>query len=165
MEQQMKQRLVGAVTLVSLGVIFLPMIFDGSGYDRLPDADFDIPAQPEMIFDQSFENLPARGEVSVKKLLEDIDVRELPENPEQGAAAADWVVQAGVFSHENNARLRVRRLTDAGYNAQYQEQELAPGGEPRFLVEVGPGTEKQMQRTADKLRNEIGIKDVLIRRR
>ena len=42
-EQRIKQRLIGAVVLVALMVIILPLVFDGQGVQRLPDALFDMP--------------------------------------------------------------------------------------------------------------------------
>lgn len=47
LDAALKQRLVGAVVLVALAVIFLPMLLDGSGArDRLNE-DIAIPEQPE----------------------------------------------------------------------------------------------------------------------
>lgn len=45
-EQAIKQRLVGAIVLVSLVVIFLPFVFDGRGVEKLPAGLFDMPAAP-----------------------------------------------------------------------------------------------------------------------
>ncbi|MDD3448139.1 MAG: SPOR domain-containing protein [Gammaproteobacteria bacterium] len=46
MDRGLKQRLVGAAVLVALGVIFIPMILDGPGPDRVT-IQSDIPPQPE----------------------------------------------------------------------------------------------------------------------
>lgn len=43
----MKQRLVGAIVLVALAVIFLPMLLDGSGQSGPRDVAIDIPDQPQ----------------------------------------------------------------------------------------------------------------------
>ena len=43
----MKQRLVGAIVLVALAVIFLPMLLDGSGRPEQVDVRMDIPEEPE----------------------------------------------------------------------------------------------------------------------
>ena len=47
MESGLKQRLVGAVVLVALAVIFLPMLLDGSGARERLNEDIAIPEQPE----------------------------------------------------------------------------------------------------------------------
>lgn len=43
----MKQRVVGAIVLVALAVIFLPMLLDGSGRPGRVDLDVEIPEEPE----------------------------------------------------------------------------------------------------------------------
>lgn len=43
----MRQRLVGAIVLVALAVIFLPMLFDGSGRPEQLDVAVEIPDKPE----------------------------------------------------------------------------------------------------------------------
>lgn len=47
MDSGLKQRLVGAVVLVALAVIFLPMLLDGSGARERLNEDIAIPQQPE----------------------------------------------------------------------------------------------------------------------
>lgn len=47
MESTLKQRLVGAIVLVALAVIFLPMLLDGSGQSGPRDVAIDIPEQPQ----------------------------------------------------------------------------------------------------------------------
>lgn len=47
MDSGLKQRLVGAVVLVALAVIFLPMLLDGSGARERLNEDIAIPEQPE----------------------------------------------------------------------------------------------------------------------
>lgn len=45
MEQNLKQRLVGALVLISLAVIFLPLVFDGQ-QQRIDTAPYGIPEKP-----------------------------------------------------------------------------------------------------------------------
>ena len=47
MDPALKQRLVGAVVLVALAVIFLPMLLDGSGAREQLDEEIAIPEKPE----------------------------------------------------------------------------------------------------------------------
>ncbi len=48
MEQRSKQRLIGAVVLVALGVIFLPMLLSGPVEQTRVDIEFDVPPAPEV---------------------------------------------------------------------------------------------------------------------
>lgn len=52
MDQSLKQRLVGAIVLVSLAVIFLPLVFDGQ-QQRINSDDYVYPDQPAMTIQSS----------------------------------------------------------------------------------------------------------------
>lgn len=47
MDQSLKQRLVGAIVLISLAVIFLPLVFDGQ-QQQVNSEDYAYPEQPAM---------------------------------------------------------------------------------------------------------------------
>lgn len=47
MNAALQQRLIGAIVLVALAVIFLPMLLDGSGARERFDVDMDIPERPQ----------------------------------------------------------------------------------------------------------------------
>ncbi|MEZ5540526.1 MAG: SPOR domain-containing protein [Pseudomonadota bacterium] len=54
MEQQLKQRLVGAVVLVALAVIFIPVILEGPG-NEWPPRNHSIPQPPPLDFQAGME--------------------------------------------------------------------------------------------------------------
>ena len=47
MEAPLKQRIVGAIVLVTLGVIFIPALLDGSGYKSRQVQDIEIKEKPD----------------------------------------------------------------------------------------------------------------------
>jgi len=47
MEAPLQQRIVGAIVLVTLGVIFIPALLDGSGYKSRQVQDIEIREKPE----------------------------------------------------------------------------------------------------------------------
>lgn len=51
MNEQIKQRLVGAVVLVSLAVIFIPMLLDSGDNSSMPRFGSNIPQQPQFDFE------------------------------------------------------------------------------------------------------------------
>ena len=66
MDQQLKQRLVGATVLVSLAVIFVPVILDGPRDDWMPRSST-MPDAPEIEFRSAMElPLPAAGPLPSK---------------------------------------------------------------------------------------------------
>ncbi len=83
-ENRLKQRLVGAVVLVSLAVIFIPMLLSGrGGYERLITSS-NIPPEPEAgrrVIEIPLQEVPPRPEKKpVTTVVVDEYTKELPEN-------------------------------------------------------------------------------------
>ena len=57
LDESLKQRLVGAAVIISLVVIFLPMILDGGRYTEFKKIRIEIPARPGMGFSSSIAPL------------------------------------------------------------------------------------------------------------
>ena len=57
MDEQLKQRLIGAAVVISLGVIFLPMILDGGRHAEYDKIRIEIPAKPEVDYSSSIAPL------------------------------------------------------------------------------------------------------------
>ena len=165
MNQGTKQRIVGTVVLLTLALIFLPIVFDGQGsYEpamtsRIPDppqvAILPEPVQSRPIIIAETEreaelkalagNEAASAEVSpeVEAASESVAVttsepvfsREVPQLDSAGLPQA-WVVQLASFADVDNARNLLARLQGAGYKA-YIRSVVGDQGE-RNRVLVGP---------------------------
>lgn len=57
MDEQLKRRLVGAAVVISLGIIFLPMILDGGRHTDFEKIRIEIPTPPERGFSSTIEPL------------------------------------------------------------------------------------------------------------
>ena len=57
MDEKIKQRLVGAAVVISLGVIFLPAVLDGGRYTEFSKIRIEIPSQPEIDFSSNIAPL------------------------------------------------------------------------------------------------------------
>ncbi len=167
MEQALKQRLIGAVILISLAIIFVPMLIGGD----VPDDDIvsiDIP-QPPVELESRIVALPEQqpdvlAEVSIAK-GEPVKVTKprIPKAPEQkiveGISA--WVVQVGSFSSQTNANALSDKLKKAGFTA-FVEQSAAKGGDV-FRVKVGPElSKKQADAIKLKLQQEQKLVSALV---
>jgi len=180
MEQQLKQRLVGAVVLVSLAVIFIPIILEGPGDEWTP-REQTIPPPPQLDYRTDME-LPVPDIEEATGVVQEADNSDakpvssaVVRAPEPAAApvpaaavtpdtsraepettlADGWYAQVGSFSQQANAAGLRERLTKAGYNAWLQETEIGKGSSYRVLV--GPeqgreGAEKLLRKLAAKLR-------------
>ena len=61
MEQPIKQRVVGAIILVALAIIVLPLLFDGEGYREFSRIRVEVPERPALVFGQHFSVLEGQS--------------------------------------------------------------------------------------------------------
>lgn len=178
MDQKLKQRLVGAVVLISLAVIFIPIILEGPDDEWSPQRQ-GMPEPPKIDYRAEIELPPVAAEPSVEPAP--VLVEPVPEQaaPPQGtgkapatqappvapqpeppppvpvaavAVPADaWVIQVGSFSLQPNARGLSDRLRRAGYKAFLREGKTA-SGDITYRVLVGPLAERAV---ADKLQERL----------
>lgn len=177
MEQRLKQRLIGAVVLVALAVIFIPMLLQGPIERESTSVPLAIPAQPAV---EVRVQAPVEPQVPVTELPEVSDsappqssepVVQSPVASEKPAAVppepsvmspqlppelASWTVQVGSFSTEANALGLRDSLRSKGY-AAYTEKTRS-GGKTLYRVRVGPTVERS---EADKLRTALASKESL----
>jgi len=134
----LKHRLVGAIVLIALAVIFLPMILDGSGTPERLQVGVDIPEPaeaPESQFDQpDVESELAAGESAAG----DGGGSAGATGAETGSepAVTGWIVQVGSFSKEANAMVLRDRLQDGDFAAFVSEG--TADGKSVWRVQVGP---------------------------
>ncbi len=186
-------RLLGAIVLLSLAVIFLPMLFGQR--DDLPQAPegSTIPRADEeletLVFQLNEQNLfqrvtplpgenadpppAADGAEAANEAAEPVaEPEEAGAGPAEGASASaaprqalvTWMVQLGSFSKENNARALRDRLRGRQYAAHLDRVEGKNGA--IWRVRVGPELSRER---AEKLRRvleqETGLKGLVIERR
>lgn len=172
MEIGMKERLIGAVVLVVLGIIIIPFFLKGSSPDNgasqsvtLPPSDSTAPQQqytlalspataaagtvlaPSTATSQPVLN-PARAQKPV--------VHDIPRKPVSAAAQAPapqgkWVVQAGSYGSEANAGKVVSTLSQQGFHAYISR--FSKGGHTFYRVRVGPYADRA---AADKAVAAVG---------
>jgi DedD protein len=162
--QGTKQRIVGAVVLIAVALIFLPLIFDGEGSYRQPISSR-IPPPPlisilpepvqsrpiivadteEILIEQDTQ--PPSG---VSDELEDsVEVtdsvpvfsRELPQLDERGLPEG-WSVRLGSFSIAENAKNLLDRLQASGYKAYTRKADGDQGDLIRVFV--GPWVDREV---------------------
>jgi DedD protein len=174
-DKRLKQRLIGAIVLVSLGVIFIPMLLKGPDTLDTPILTTNIPPKPDRKTEViPLKPLPPRPDKSpitsipVEKETPAVKPEPAPPAAEsKPAAKADkpannladlqgWVVQVGSFSRKSNALSLEGRLRKKGYSAYVEAYEAKSG--TRYRVRVGPElSEGKSKATAASLKREMGI--------
>ena len=172
MDQKLKQRLTGAIVLVSLAVIFVPVILEGPRDEWAP-RDHTIPEPPDLDYSEPAElPLPMPVPAGREPQPGEVEVATPATEPEPPAAAAPgpeakaptptsekqslatgWYVQVGSFSQTGNADRLRDRLRAAGQPAH--RQSVKTGQQSGYRVLVGPAetrplAEKQQEVLATK---------------
>lgn len=158
MDQSLKQRLVGAVVLVSLAIIFLPLVFDGQ-QERIKSEDYVYPDQPSMtiqstdfaaIEDEAKQVLDQIGQVEADKQEQD---RPSDAQPNQGPEPGEEPGQNGV---EEAAPATVKQ-----YVEQEKTTDLAIEDSPDNTVPIADAWIIQVGAFSSQT-NANGLRDKLI---
>lgn len=150
MDDGLKQRLIGAVVLVAIGVLFIPSLFEQDSRRKV-DLTSQIPPEPIDTPKPLTVPEPERpqGIDQAKPLAEfyphDEEAAVEPPPPAsestppalnaQGVPNA-WSIQVGSFQSEERAQALERQLLDDDYTAYVRVSAL--GNETRYRVFVGP---------------------------
>ncbi|RMH47972.1 MAG: SPOR domain-containing protein [Gammaproteobacteria bacterium] len=149
------QRLLGALVLVALGVIFLPLILDGRKLQQFEE-DL-IPPRPN---DPQLVELTARLNDENHLLAHQAKEADKPDTAlkkeeKKGAtttiefpSARGWVVQVGAFAERSNAENLVGRLKEAGYAAYISRFQQKRQGRVWHRVYVGPFADEEKAKNA-----------------
>jgi DedD protein len=164
----LKHRLVGAVVLVSIAVIFLPVLLDGDPDQYKDRHEFNLPEKPERTrVAVDLDTNPARsrlehladGEQRLQPAQKVVGI-DLTAGSDQPAAPASpmaahpglkaWAIQLGSFASETNAYVLRDRLRKAGFSSFVQVVKV--DSRDLFRVRVGPELDRKR---AEIVRTEI----------
>jgi len=186
-KQGTKQRVVGTIVIVSLALIFLPIIFDGQGShqtqtaSRIPEQPV-VPILPEpqqsrpvIISDADLVAIETKPESElVTKAIEESISDPIEVSASESAFTRDiptlnpaglpngWSIRLGSFSEASNASDLMQRLQTAGYKAYIRdidsEQAELTG------VFVGPWLERALVNDyIDQLWDEFQLEGMVVR--
>lgn len=189
MKEIVRQRLVGVLILVALGVVFWPIIFVEPGVKEAP-RDSRVPARPEVDTtpleppdrvglrvspevvavapeEQAVtEALPQPGEVATAPApaVAPSARSAAPERPSldsQGVPVA-WTIQVATVSSAANADQLRDRLLARHYEAYVRR--VAHGDRELYRVFVGPKFERaKLERLQQEIDKNFGVKSIITR--
>ena len=180
MDQGLKQRLVGAIVLIVIAVVFLPMLLREPG-DLLDTETVEIPKRPKFEVVTSIVKPPAEAEQKILQRLQaerkaySAEPNTSTENEELSAAEQSasepttiplkkaWTIQLASFADEANANELVKKLIQDQYRA-YREAVKDGEGKTVYRVFVGPDLQNERaQDTLEKLEQQLELKGLLVR--
>ena len=156
MDSSLKQRLVGAIVLIALAVIFLPMLVKGPAPDSgVSDVPLDIPAEPKPAGDATTRDFsltepgatPQGGAVGMPAATPEPATAE----PAQGGlfpavAAGDYAVSFGSYANAADADKVIAALRSAELPGYRETVQLA--GREAQRVRIGPFADQAMAEAA-----------------
>ncbi len=175
MDQNLKHRLTGAIILVSVAVIFIPVILEGPDNEWAP-LSHSIPEAPQMDFKAHLDvpapipapvkptavPKPAEPEKTAVPVLASKPAPELAKQVQPATEnLSGWYVQVGSFSQELNASGLGKRLELSGYETRLQKTTTKTGYAWRVMV--GPGkTRGAAEKLRDRLAKDHQLKGIVI---
>ncbi len=181
MQERLRQRLIGAVILMGLAVVLLPLLLeDGRGPQALREGA-NIPAPPaESDFTSRIVPLEP-ADLDPEKARQAVEQAREPEPqpaaPVAGGGAGEeaqeaggevrvgvsaWVVQLGSFASEENARKLLAKLKKKGYPAFLDPAYTEQG--KQYRVRVGPElTRARARALRERLAGELKLKGIIVR--
>lgn len=173
MDTALKQRLIGAVVLVALAVIFLPMLIKGPAPDSgVSDVPLKVPEEPTGQFVEiplnAPGNAPEGGAVGLQAQamapLDDAAAEKAAAMLPATVAGGDYAVSFGAYASQTDADAVVARLKQAqlpGYNVA----DLI-NGKPAWRVRIGPYAERSqaeiVRLEAVKVRDDVNAQVVTL---
>ncbi len=155
MDQELKQRLVGAVVITALAAIFVPMLFD----DPVDETgrkinELKIPELPSRLQRVNSVKLPEKPSdvlnLPARKPLTTVD-----SGSGESVDLKRWFLQVGVFSQQINALALQDKLRQQGFSASMIKVDSKKG--TMYRVKVGPEMSKaraeQVKAKLKKLNN------------
>jgi len=165
-DEQVKKRLVGAAVIVSLAVIFVPMLFDDTVRIEPPLLQTRIPKPPEPT-PLPFESGVVKDEVAPapapqREVPQAMAVEPAPspssdtDEPTASIGLRAWVVQVASFSDHDNAMEVVAKLRAAGFDTFLETAEVS--GKTVFRVRVGPEADRiRAQALVPQIKAAVGL--------
>ncbi|MCG6936944.1 MAG: SPOR domain-containing protein [Gammaproteobacteria bacterium] len=149
MEAHLQQRIVGAIVLVTLGVIFIPALLDGSGYRSRQAQDIRVKEKPE------FPPLSQKEVKPIATPLETIkqnqaEARKSDAEDHQKKTIKSFALQVGTFDSNENAEKLRDELRKAGYTTFIVKTES--NGKTSYKVRIGPELEYSV---LEKIKTDI----------
>ena len=177
MEERLKQRLIGGAVLVSLVVIFVPMLMEERVVSERTFARTKIPEQPKVLQPRPQPEtntiLPkpiARVEPP-EPLPEQVEpVKPVPVKPDEvqrfgkieRPTPTAWMVQVASFSKQQNAEKLVDKLKKAGMPAQVKTVQI--NNKQHHRVQMLPQLDKkQAEELVKRIKKKFGLKASVVR--
>ena len=179
-DNHLKQRIVGAVVLVALAVIFIPMLLSGDRENAIPLFGTNIPGKPDEVARvKTLEIKPIQQPpkprtvvrepidehspkpVQEKKTPEPTKTKPIETSKTVAKTTRAWVVQVGSFTKQSNALGLRDKLRKQGYKAFVEK--ISSKERQVYRVRIGPEIRKEnAQKLQQQLKRKLKLDGLVI---
>ena len=144
MDTTLQQRLIGAILLVTLGVIFIPVLLDGSGFKSRNSRSIEMPPEPKF---------PPLSEIKLEPVVPTHTKQKSAPAPVKQPVASKpktktavkkpnnaFALQVSTVTVKDNAYALRDKLRKAGYTAYVETR--TSNGKTSYRVRIGPELDK-----------------------
>jgi DedD protein len=140
MDVQLQQRIVGAIVLVTLGVIFIPALLDGSGYRTRQVQDIKVKEKPEFPPVSQKAVKPIATPLEKKKTSQSEAKKVTDKQPDKKKPVKkpikSFALQIGTFDDNAKAVVLRDKMRKAGYTTFIRKS--VAKGKTSYKVRIGP---------------------------
>ncbi|MAW34560.1 MAG: hypothetical protein CMQ81_00435 [Gammaproteobacteria bacterium] len=141
MNENLKNRIVGAAIIIALAVIIIPMLFQGTGQKALKFKE--IKNQEEIVFKYSeeVEELYQDKSLNIKTIKNNLDTKiinykDLKNKKDNKFSTKKWIIKVGSYSKKLNAEKQIQNLSDKKHQSFIIKSEK--DNKIFYSVNIGP---------------------------
>ena len=141
MNENLKNRIVGAAIIIALAVIIIPMLFQGTGQKALKFKE--IKNQEEIVFKYSeeVEELYQDKSLNIKTIKNNLDTKiinykDLKNKKDNNSSTKKWIIKVGSYSKKLNAEKQIQNLSDQKHQSFIMKSEK--DNKIFYSVNIGP---------------------------
>ncbi len=157
--------MIGAILLVALGVIFIPILLDGSGFKSRNSRSIEMPPEPKFppLSEIKLEpvvptHVKQRSESAPVKKTESSELKTKTALKQPGNAFA---LQVSTVTIKDNAYALRDRLRDEGYSAYVESS--TKNGKTSYRVRIGPELDmSRLEKMKATLSKEQGLDGFIV---
>lgn len=165
MDKTLQQRLIGAILLVALGVIFIPVLLDGSGFKSRNSRSVEMPAEPAF---------PPLSEIELERVAPAASRQSpVPAAPTKTASTKPktrstlkkpqnaFALQVSTVTVKENAYALRDKLRKEGYIAYVETR--TRNGKTSYRVRIGPELDKnKLEKMKVTIKKEQGLDGFIV---
>lgn len=165
MDKTLKQRLIGAILLVTLGVIFIPVLLDGSGFKSRNSRSIEMPPEPKFPPLSEIKLEPVVPTHLKQKSAPAPVKKPAPSKPKAKTKLKQpvnaFALQVSTVTIKDNAYALRDKLRKDGYAAYVEAR--TKNGKTSYRVRIGPELDKsRMEKMKATVKKQHGLDGFIV---